>query len=116
MMEQAAEQDFGEDFEAAPNAAQLFVAAKTPIAAPPDRNSRRDFIRLLLPRYLHRFVPKPSACSQHSLTGWLKKAQGMGRFCGKILSSPDLAQIHENNSFPSCRLITTGSIEFKEIG
>jgi hypothetical protein len=54
MMEQAAEQDFDVDLESDLNAAQPFVAAKTPIAAPPDKNSRRDFIRLLLPRYLHR--------------------------------------------------------------
>src|SRR6185369_5697124 len=54
VMEQAAEQDFDAGLESDPKAAQPLVAAKTPIAAPADRNSRRDFIRLLLSRYLHR--------------------------------------------------------------
>jgi hypothetical protein len=46
MMEQAAEQDFDVDRESDLDAAHPFVAAKTPIAAPADKNSRRDLIRL----------------------------------------------------------------------
>src|SRR5262249_36592096 len=77
VMEQSARQDFEVGLEAA----HPFVAARTPKAAPPDKNSRRDCITF---------------SSAHL---W------------KPLSSPKSPHVLENTTFVGCRLITFGSLE-----